>query len=284
MKKTFHTVLAVLTAAALFVPTLVWAKDIPVDWTVTFTKDEELSSNFDSKEINEVIGAMQPGDTAIFTVNVVSEHGDASDWYLKNSVVQALEESTKAAKAGGGAYAYTLTYKGNSSSEYDKELFNSDMVGGDSSADDPEGLKQATSSLEEWAYLGTLSTGESGKIELTVSLDGESQGNRYQDTVADILIQLAVEVPDEVEPTPTEKPDKPDQPTPTPRIKVIKNGDKAVKTKTPTTRPKTGDAQKPYLYFGIMGAAGVILLLVTLISITRRRKEAAEKEGGPSNE
>ena len=75
-------------------------------------------------------------------------------------------------------------------------LYSSETVGGEDTAGG-EGLHQATGALEDYFYLGRLESGEEGRVLLTVELEGETQGNDYQDTLARLQMNFAVE---EVEP------------------------------------------------------------------------------------
>ena len=66
--------------------------------------------------------------------------------------------------------------------------------------------------------LDTLEPGENGTVNLTVGLDGESQGNIYQDTLAKLMMNFAVE--DNSNPT---TPNPPTYNTP-PRVKPAMYG------------------------------------------------------------
>ena len=57
-----------------------------------------------------------------------------------------------------------------------------------------QGLTAATSALKDYFVLGNLKKGESAKVTLYVMLDGETQGNTYQDTLADLDMRFAVEI------------------------------------------------------------------------------------------
>ena len=71
-------------------------------------------------------------------------------------------------------------------------LYDSDAVGGDSTARG-EGLHKVSNSLEDYLYLDTLTPEQKGTVSLKVSLDGETQGNGYQNTFANLQINFAVE-------------------------------------------------------------------------------------------
>ena len=71
-----------------------------------------------------------------------------------------------------------------------------ETVGGESEQAERQGLYEATSGLEDSFYLDTLKSGEAGEISLRVALDGETQGNDYQNTLARLRLNLAVEETD----------------------------------------------------------------------------------------
>ena len=111
---------------------------------------------------------------------------------MTNKVLYSLEDRSKNSATGGGAYTYTLTYKGHDGET--RTLFDSDTVGGENESAAGEGLHGATNALKDYLYLDTLAKGESGTITLEVALDGETQGNDYQDTLADLQMNFAVEL------------------------------------------------------------------------------------------
>ena len=251
-KKKWTALLLAGMMAVMMIPQAVLAKDVTANWKVTFTSAGKMESTFKSKEVNEKVSGMQPGDSVSFTVTTASEYAKATDWYLKNDVLHSLEESTKAAKAGGGAYSYKLVYKDNTKNK-EVVLFDSDTVGGDNAN---EGLKDATSSLDGWTYLGSLTKGgKGGTVTLTVLLEGETQGNRYQDTAADLELKFGVEIPAEKK----------------------ANGSSII-----TRNAKTGDSNRMLLYGILAGAAGIVLLVYAILAAKRRKEEEAQAaaEGG----
>ena len=107
---------------------------------------------------------------------------------MTNEVLQTLEDSQSVAE--GGAYTYILTYVG---ADGEEVLYSSEAVGGEGDSEAGEGLHQATDALEDYFYLDQLAEGESGYVQLVVKLDGETQGNAYQDTLAKLIMNFAVE-------------------------------------------------------------------------------------------
>lgn len=165
-------------------------------WKVEFDGNQ-LNSTFKSNDINDAIYKLQPGDTVNITVSMSNTYDGQTDWYMTNEVLQSLEDSQSV--ADGGAYSYILTYVNPEGQE--TLLYSSESVGGEGSNSAGEGLHQATNTLEDYFYLDYLEKGESAQIKLTVALDGETQGNSYQDTLAKLQMNFAVE------PTPTDAPE-----------------------------------------------------------------------------
>ena len=158
------------------------------DWKVEFN-GSQLNSTFKSSDINDAIYKLQPGDSVNISVSLVNSYEGETDWYMTNEVLQSLEDSQSV--AGGGAYAYILTYINPEGQE--KLLYSSESVGGEGSNVAGEGLHQATNNLKNYFYLDYLTKGESAQVKLTVALDGETQGNTYQDTLAKLQMNFAVE-------------------------------------------------------------------------------------------
>ena len=166
-------------------------------WRVRFTSKKKMESTFNSGEFDDYINQMQPGDSVTFTVDLKNMNKETTRWYMTNEVLKSLEDATNSA-ASSGAYEYVLNYV--SSTGTKKELYNSTTVGGEDAnndiSSDIEGLNEATQGLEDYFYLDTLKKGQGGKVTLKVSLDGETQGNGYQDTRAQLQMNFAVELDD----------------------------------------------------------------------------------------
>ncbi|MBR2578003.1 MAG: hypothetical protein IKE38_03630 [Erysipelotrichaceae bacterium] len=163
------------------------------DWKVIFN-GSDLSSNYDEDAIREALKGMQPGDSADLEFTLINTYKDAVDWWLGNDAVKSLEDEAKGG-ASGGAYTYELAYTDPSGNR--TVLFTSDTVGGEKASDsDPEGLHGATDATKEYFLLGSIGKGGEGKVTLHIKLDGETQNNGYQDTIAQILFRFAVEIPE----------------------------------------------------------------------------------------
>ena len=242
------------------------------NWKVAFTSEDKMESSFSTADINDVIGGMKPGDNVIITLNLKNENRTTTDWYMRNEVLYSLEDRSTNKETSGGAYTYRLVY-----TDKDGEvntLFDSDTVGGES-ADDTinrmgEGLKSATNALKDYFYLDTLAKGAGGVVTLEVALDGETQGNHYQDTLADLQMDFAVELRD----TPRGgggggggTPDTPGTPN-TP--------DTPGSTTSRTGVVRTGDDNQIVLFSVISGVTGLLLLLYCIYNLRAYRKRREE--------
>lgn len=247
-----------LTACCLFTCTVmqVRAKDIfaAKNWKVEFTSENKMNSNFTSQEIAEAVGEVQPGDTITFAVNLSNSNKETTDWYMTNKVLESLEDYAE--NAQGGSYTYRLVYtRGN----YENVLYDNSEVGGETINKAGEGLKEATHSLQEWFYLDTLGTGQSGTITLTVGLDGITDTNVYQNTQASLQLNFAVELRPgvtEVDETITTEEDS---------------------TSRRTTVVKTGDETNMLPFYIAMMASGILILILAFYSMKQGKKE--KKEG-----
>lgn len=167
---------------------------------VDYSGGGKLSSDFAAGAVADTVNEMQPGDNATFTVTLRNTSNVETDWYMLNDVTQTMERDNQAT---GGAYAYRLTYQ--IGSETEQVLYDSDRVNGGTAqrtggrAGGEAGLSEAVGSLKDYFYLDTLAPGDTAKVTLTVGLDGETQGNVYQNRNAMLLMNFAVE--ENVEPT-----------------------------------------------------------------------------------
>ena len=242
------------------------------NWKVAFTSEDKMESSFSTADINDVIGGMQPGDNVIITLNLKNENRTTTDWYMRNEVLYSLEDRSTNKETSGGAYTYRLVY-----TDKDGEvntLFDSDTVGGES-ADDTinrmgEGLKSATNALKDYFYLDTLAKGAGGVVTLEVALDGDTQGNQYQDTLADLQMDFAVELRD----TPGGgggggggTPDTPGTP---------KTPETPGSTTSRTGVVRTGDDNQIVLFSVISGVTGLLLLLYCIYNLRAYRKRREE--------
>ena len=271
-----------LTALGLLVPALtVHAETYYGDdgWNVVFTSESSMESSFNTADINDVVGGMQPGDNVIITLDLKNENQTATDWYMRNEVLYSLEDRSTNQETGGGAYTYRLAYTDRNGDT--ETLFDSDTVGGESAADTisrmGEGLKGATNALKNYFYLDTLDQGSGGVITLEVALDGETQGNDYQNTLADLQMNFAVELQADEPgsghrtsrgPGNSGNPENPENPGTTGESSGNVNRTGVV---------RTNDNSQILLYTAVSGICGLALLLWCICSFRehkRRREEA----------
>ena len=239
MKRILGLILA--TVLAMAVPSVAMAETLAggSNWRVTFTQNERLEDNYSEQQWADEMGGLQPGDDITFTVALSHEHSTSADWYMANEVLKSLE----AGVAQGSAYQYLLTYEGPSGS---KTLYDSRVVGGDNTG----GLMDATNALDEFFYLDTLSKGQKARVTLKVTLDGETEGNAYFDTLARLKMQFAVEL----------------------------NNTPGKRNETRTKLVKTGDDTRLFPFYVAMVVSGGLLLALSVQSIRERKMEREEAE------
>lgn len=245
------------------------------NWNVTFNANNEMVSSFNTANINDVVSGMQPGDNVIITLKLKSENASATDWYMQNEVLYSLEDRSANKQTGGGAYTYRLVYTDISGTR--NVLFDSDTVGGESGetvdemlANMGEGLRGATNALKDYFYLDTMYNGQGGTITLEVALDGETQGNHYQDTLADLQMVFAVELRDDLPPQPTPPPGNPPQPV------VDDNPPPTPAPGRGTGVVRTSDESQLPLLMAVSGVTGVILLAYCIYCFREHRKRKKE--------
>lgn len=223
-------------------------------WQVTFD-GKKLESNFTSADMSNEANAMQPGDSVEFTVTVKNTFDGQADWYMKNEVLQSLED---AGDAAGGAYDYLLTYTDTAGQT--TTLYSSEKFGGEGKINGV-GLHGATQTLQNYFYLDRMGNGESGTVKLKVALDGETLVNDYQNTLARLQMDFATEL---VSGTGTGTPNSPGGPG---------GGDGGGSSRTAV---KTGDDTKIMGYLVMMFVSGLVLLTGAVILFHRQQEEEAE--------
>ena len=244
--KRFYIVVLAVALAVMAVPMQAMAEHLTGsnDWTVSYTSAGKMSDNYSEKQWADDMRGLQPGDDITFTVTLKHENSQAADWYMSNDVIKSLE----AGAAAGSAYGYQLTYTNAKGTA--RTLYDSDQVGGD----DTKGLNDATSGLKDFFYLDNLSKGQTASVKLKVTLDGETEGNAYFNTLAQLKMKFAVEPP-----TQSSKADN--------------------KTRTVTrTIVQTGDETNLFPLFVIVGVAGAALLAMGIVSLRLRKREREEAQ------
>lgn len=238
------------------------------EYHVKFTADKKMETDYgdvgtrgeEDTAYKRLSQTMQPGDTATIVMNIRNSYGESTDWYMSNEIIQSLEESTYQGVdntvAEGGAYTYRLVYEGPAGSANSRVLYDSNRVGGENGMTGAnEGLELATEGLENWLYLDSLRTNQDGKLLLTVALDGESQGNDYQDTLAKLIMRFAVE---ETPKTTTER--------------HIQH-ERVITTELHYAPVKTGDESRLLLWSLVMLGCGIAALVLAAVNHRRDRRD-----------
>lgn len=233
------------------------------DWRVEFT-GEGMVSNFSSTDISDAVYSLQPGDSVAISLNLENKSGQSSEWYMTNKVLSSLEDHSDQAR--GGAYAYRLAYTGRNGQE--TVFFDSATIGGDRDSGAGVGLHEAVESMGEYFRLGTLAPGERGTVTLSVALDGETQGNDYQNTLADLSMNFAVETltltADQGEAGGGAGGDGVQPPEPGRDVYSYSTGS-----------VKTGDSSNLALWSCIAFSSGAVLLVLALLGLRKNRKGEA---------
>lgn len=255
---------------------------------VTFT-GSAMESNFDASSIYRQMFDLLPGDSVEMRVDLYNSSTEYTQWYISSETLKTLEETRETARDGG--YGYYLAYTSLGSAEADKAeeatngtvvLFESESIGGTGSGE--KGLYEANEGIDGFVKLCTMAPGSKGYVTLYVKLDGETQGNGYQNTLAKLRLMFAVDViPANYiyvpgDPT-TETVQDPDTPVyiPGDPVYVIKEGDPPLSDIPKyTTVPQTGDTKVMIALstLAMMAGIGGIVLF-----IAKRRKDEAERSG-----
>lgn len=245
-------------------------------WRVSFSEAKKMETNFKSKDLDEVIYGMQPGDTAVLKMNLENENSTTTNWYMTNRILYSLEDRSQNSDASGGAYTYRLVYTDKDNKK--TVLFDSDTVGGEGASEAGEGLRQATNALDDYLYLDTLARGEKGSLTLRVGLDGETQGNDYQDTLADLQMNFAVELNEQGNPpaTPTNRPGATPRPG-GPAQPARPGTETLLDPSTPTAMVQTGDDTEINKYIIAACISGGVLLVLSIYGQAVRRKQRGEE-------
>lgn len=211
-------------------------------WKVSFDGNQ-IESNFGKDQMNDELSNIQPGDSLTLKVSIINKSNQATDWYMTNEIIKSLEDGSKATN---GAYEYRLAYVDSKNSE--TLIYDSSTIGGENS----KGLKEIKG-LDDYFYLGRLAKSEQGYVTLTLSVDGETQGNAYQATMAQLQMNFAAET------------------VKNPAVTVNKTEHKNIYSTV-----KTGDNTNILLYC-VLGLLSGLLLIFLAIFFKKKSKD--EKKG-----
>ena len=221
-------------------------------WSADFN-GKEIVTNFRDNQIADSMSGVLPGDSIELNVSVKNSDSRETDWYMTNEIVQTLEESNTI--AAGGAYEYRLTYTDSTGAV--TELYSSDSVGGDEPAGADEGLHEIAETPGQYFYLDRLGQNGTGRVTLWMRVDGETQGNAYQETLAQLKLNFAVEVvPEAVVRTEVNH-----------RVHTVSGGTQIV------TTVQTGDTAPLMIWSAVALGCGIILLVVGMTAWKRSREK-----------
>lgn len=209
-------------------------------WQVVFN-GTGMDSNFTNANMDDEIYNMQPGDSVELTIALKNNFNGQADWYMRNQVLEALED---AGNASGGAYDYLLTYV--DSDGETSILYSSEKFGGEGRYNGV-GLHGATTTLEDYFYLERMDSGDTGVVKLKVALDGQTQGNAYQNTLASLQMNFATE--------------------------LVRSSGQTPGTGSGRDVVKTGDQTKVMLFVVLMLGSGMLLLFLAIMRLRGSQKE-----------
>ena len=276
MKKGFLSLLLVsILSVGISLPVHAESYQGKSGWHVAFN-GQKMESNFKTADLDEAVSGLQPGDNIVFTLSVQNDYSVTTDWWMTNEVLHSLEDSSANSRTHGGAYTYILTYTDKTGDPF--TLFSSETVGGENISAAGEGLHEATDAMEEFFYLDTLASGQSGTITLEVALDGETQGTDYQDTLADLQMNFAVELNENGDTSRRLNRMGSDF-----NLIKLRDGQYELSGLDTSRIPlgdvvRTGDDVNPAPYYIAMAVSGVLILLLAIGSRRRGKKEKEEAE------
>lgn len=224
---------------------------------VTFD-GKAMKTNYKLADLTKTAVNLLPGDSATFELRLENTSGRTAAMYMSNAVAKSMEEK-------GGVYTYDLRYLGDDGTE--TVVFDSISVGGEGAQSLAEAVEPLDGkSGDRYFFLGNQSSGSGGTVRMTIALDGETQGNDYQDSLADLRMNFAaVEAPNGA--TGTGEPSTPGG--------TGDNGGNGGDRGRSTHPVKTGDETDLYPYYLAAGVSGLLLLFLFFF---RRKKEEDEEE------
>lgn len=180
MKKIVNIVCMILIVM-LAATKSVYAEERP---TVTFDGSKEIKYTYHDKEnFGNAFMGMLPGEERKQEIVLRNTSDKNADFYMEVEIIRALEE---ASQASGAAYKFSLGITQDSVNNGKKSIIYGGTAEGEAwIGGDKSGLSQINDVLKNYGQKGikvaTLKSGETAVISLTVTLDGMTGGNTYQD-------------------------------------------------------------------------------------------------------
>ncbi len=252
-KRILCLVLGLVLTAGMSMTALAEEHQGAAGWQAEFN-GKDIVSNFDNTLIADSVTQVLPGDSIELNVTIKNSDSRETDWYMTNEILSTLEDAQ--ASASEGAYEYRLTYT--NSDGVATDLYSSDSIGGTNMGSaGPEGLMQIDGAAGDYFYLERLKQGETGRVTLWLRVDGETQGNGYQKTLAQLQMNFAVEVvPEAVVRTEVNH-----------RVNRVSGGTQVV------TTVQTGDTAPLMIWSAVALGCGVILFVVGMAAWKRNREK-----------
>lgn len=252
-KRILCLVLGLVLTAGMSMTALAEEHQGAAGWQAEFN-GKDIVSNFDNTLIADSVTQVLPGDSIELNVTIKNSDSRETDWYMTNEILSTLEDAQ--ASASEGAYEYRLTYT--NSDGVATDLYSSDSIGGTNAGSaGPEGLMQIDGAAGDYFYLERLKQGETGRVTLWLRVDGETQGNGYQKTLAQLQMNFAVEVvPEAVVRTEVNH-----------RVNRVSGGTQVV------TTVQTGDTAPLMIWSAVALGCGVILFVVGMAAWKRNREK-----------
>lgn len=182
---------------------------------------EKFVTQVDGDEFENIM----PGESRTLNIMISNDHSEEMKFYMSAEIFKNIAES------GDKRAVYDFSIA------KDDQVFFTAIIGGESGENISSGKEYLTK--DNHILLDILKKGESSKVSITLSLDGDSADNAYQNQAGEIQLRFSVETPE----------------GPATLLKKI--------TKT----VRTGDV----LPIGIMIAAAGSLLLIIIILLKKRK-------------
>ncbi len=264
--------LCLMTAALLVLgaPITAFASQTPDPGTpeaqAVNTNAKEWEVRYDGEHLNTEIGGVAqsvdltmptqlPGGEFTLTAKLENDYHRKTDWYMSNEILKSLEKSVQT-QANGGAYTYVLTYHGPEEEGVVPapiEIYNSSSVGGTTASQTGEVGLEEIKDLKDYFYLDRLLPGEKAEVRLYVGLDGTTLTNSYQDSMAELQLNFAVE-----------------------KIREGTNVRRVPMVKYISGFVQTGDNAPVAIYSILAFASAVVLIVIAGRQMIKRRKEKGE--------
>ena len=179
---------------------------------------------------------MLPGETRTMTMELYNEASEELKFFMSSDILTAYIAEDGDQRA---VYDFAIAADG-------EEFFRA-VIGGETKDNISAGKEYLTD--DNNILLATLAKGEKTKIDISLSLDGDSMGNSYMNAAGKLTFRFSAETPEE------------------PPTVVNKIVNKIIKT------IKTGDTASIAVF--VVVAAGCLLAIIFVL-IRRRKKEEVE--------